>query len=307
MADRKATNKYYPPEWDPSKGSINKFRGQHPLRARARKLESDGILVVRFEMPFHVWCDGCGRVIGKGVRFNAEKSENGKYFTSSIWKFSMKCGECSQRIILQTDPQNADFVVISGAKKKTVEYDETEAGIESFVSAEERERIAADPLLALETSVVNKTKADVDRQRVKDLQEASQALKDDFELSMAARSQMRKTKAAEKALVEEAKSKGLRIALLPKAEEDADEAKDLLQSKSKSSTAKQVQLRKRKDIARQSIFDNKKRKKSISVGHLNLPTSLSSSSTSLPKVKIRTQQSSKSGLLDSSYNSSEEE
>ena len=40
-------NKYYPPDWDPSKGSVNKYVGQHPLRDRAKKL-SQGILVIRY-------------------------------------------------------------------------------------------------------------------------------------------------------------------------------------------------------------------------------------------------------------------
>lgn len=51
MADRKAQQKYYPPEWDPSKGSINTFRGSHHLRQRASKLKTEGILVVRC-VPF---------------------------------------------------------------------------------------------------------------------------------------------------------------------------------------------------------------------------------------------------------------
>ena len=46
QAERKQVNKYYPPDWDPRKGSANKRVGQHPLRDRAKKL-SQGILVIR--------------------------------------------------------------------------------------------------------------------------------------------------------------------------------------------------------------------------------------------------------------------
>lgn len=72
-----ADNFYYPPGWDPSKGSLNKFNNSHgALGDRGRKLASDGILVIRFEMPFNVWCAGCNHLIGK-VRAAAVATRGG--------------------------------------------------------------------------------------------------------------------------------------------------------------------------------------------------------------------------------------
>ncbi|KAJ4902047.1 hypothetical protein Rs2_15998 [Raphanus sativus] len=74
LSAARADNFYYPPEWTPDQGSLNKFQGQHPLRERARKL-GEGILIIRFEMPYNIWCGGCNSMIAKGVRFNAEKKQ----------------------------------------------------------------------------------------------------------------------------------------------------------------------------------------------------------------------------------------
>ena len=60
-------NKYYPPDYDPQKGGLNKWQGTHALRERARKL-NQGILIIRFEMPYNIWCEGCEKHIGTGVR-----------------------------------------------------------------------------------------------------------------------------------------------------------------------------------------------------------------------------------------------
>ena len=92
-------------------------QGQHPLRERAKKLDQ-GILVIRFEMPFNVWCQGCGHLIGKGVRFNAEKQAIGNYHSTKIWSFSMTAPCCQQRIVVHTDPKTTEYLVVSGGRRK---------------------------------------------------------------------------------------------------------------------------------------------------------------------------------------------
>ncbi|KAJ1668072.1 Protein saf4 [Coemansia sp. RSA 1813] len=128
MAERKAINKYYPPDWDPSKGSVNQFVGQHPLRSRARKLD-EGILVVRMALPFSMWCHGCGELLAKGLRFNAEKTKTGNFLNSvPVWNFRLKCRLCSKQwIALRTDPESASYVIVSGARKK-LEAEDSDGG-----------------------------------------------------------------------------------------------------------------------------------------------------------------------------------
>jgi coiled-coil domain-containing protein 130 len=120
MADRRAVNKYYPPDWEPGKGTLNQYVGQHALRSRARKLSSHGILIVRFEMPFNVWCLHCHQHIGKGVRYNAEKKKIGNYFTTPILQFSFKCHMCDGNISIQTDPKHAAYICTHGVKKQAM-------------------------------------------------------------------------------------------------------------------------------------------------------------------------------------------
>nr|CCA27852.1 conserved hypothetical protein [Albugo laibachii Nc14] len=47
-------------------------RNSHPLGKRAKDLHTDGVLVVLFEMPLHVWCTYCDKHIVRGVRYNAK-------------------------------------------------------------------------------------------------------------------------------------------------------------------------------------------------------------------------------------------
>nr|AFK33797.1 unknown [Lotus japonicus] len=148
LAAARADNFYYPPEWDPSQGSLNNFHGQHALRERARKLDQ-GILIIRFEMPFNIWCGGCNSMIGKGVRFNAEKKQVGNYYSTKIWSFTMKSACCRHEIVIQTDPKNCEYVIISGAQKKTEDYDVEDAEVLELATNEERS-LLADPFYRLE-------------------------------------------------------------------------------------------------------------------------------------------------------------
>lgn len=134
LAAARADNFYHPPDWDPSKGSRNKYHGSHgALGDRARKLHQ-GILIIRFEMPFNVWCGGCGHLIGKGVRFNAEKKQIGMYHSTKIWSFSMRTPCCQHRLEVHTDPRNAEYIVVTGGKRKVEAGDVKDDG-----------RVALDP------------------------------------------------------------------------------------------------------------------------------------------------------------------
>jgi coiled-coil domain-containing protein 130 len=100
-----------------------------------------------------------------GVRYNAEKSKIGMYYTTPIFKFRMKCHLCNNHFEIKTDPavsrlfnkytdwitklvcykfivykisyvmlsvcvraQNHDYVIISGARRKEQRWDPTENG-----------------------------------------------------------------------------------------------------------------------------------------------------------------------------------
>ncbi|PVU88491.1 hypothetical protein BB559_005550 [Furculomyces boomerangus] len=169
MAERKAVNKYYPPEWDPSKGSINTFVGQHPLRDRARKLGL-GILIVRFEMPFNIWCGGCKSMIATGIRFNAEKKQIGNYYSTPIWSFRMKCRFCSHWFEIHTDPKNAKYDVIRGATKKDEDFSENSDDGAIFKDSEAtKKRKIDDALFNLEHKINEKKKADMQARRIQEL------------------------------------------------------------------------------------------------------------------------------------------
>lgn len=223
LAAARADNFYYPPEWTPKQGSLNKFHGQHALRERAKKIDQ-GILVIRFEMPFNIWCGGCNSMIAKGVRFNAEKKQVGNYYSTKIWSFTMKSACCKHEIVIQTDPKNCEYVIMSGAQRKVEEYDVEDAETLLLPVEEEKSKLA-DPFYRLEHQEEDlKKKKEAEPVLVR-LQRVSYARhSDDYALNKSLRAKLRnqKKRVAEEESV--SRKMGLGIRLLPASEEDASAA-----------------------------------------------------------------------------------
>jgi coiled-coil domain-containing protein 130 len=166
--------RYVPPDQE-GLTSANKLAGKHALGARARHLQTKGALIVRFEMPFAVWCTNCKpneTIIGQGVRFNAEKKKVGNYYSTPIYSFRMKHTVCGQWIEIRTDPKNTAYIVTEGGRKRdTGEDKETgEPGEIRIKFPGDRTEEEKDAFARLEGKVEDKRQFDTAATRINELQ-----------------------------------------------------------------------------------------------------------------------------------------
>lgn len=188
--------RYIPPDaLDAGLTNANVASGKgHALGSRARKI-NQGILTVRFEMPFAVWCTSCPQptIIAQGVRFNAEKKKVGNYHSTPILSFRIKHNACGGWLEIRTDPKNAEYVVHEGGKRR--DYgEEKEDGkhgpLGEILTEEERERRRNDAFAAFEGKVEEKQKGQAEGWRVEELLESRER---DWRDPYAANRRMRKT------------------------------------------------------------------------------------------------------------------
>ncbi|KAL2176195.1 CWC16 protein [Thermothelomyces heterothallicus CBS 202.75] len=229
--------RYIPPSAAGTTTSGNSLHKKHPLGSRASKLASHGILIVRFELPFAIWCAHCPRptTIGQGVRFNAEKRRAGSYYTTPIWSFKIRHGACGGEIEIRTDPKNSEFVVVSGARRRDYGADpeRDDSLVKSdFVIPTPRERAEQreSAFGKLEKTIADRERLESATERIGELLEAAERQwEDPYALNQRLRKAFREgrhQREREAARAEELKERlGLGIELLPETEEDARRAK----------------------------------------------------------------------------------
>lgn len=246
LSAARADNYYYPREWRPELGSINQFQGSHPLGKRAKDLATTGVLVVRFEMPFNVWCTHCETHIGRGVRFNAKKKKCDMYFTTILYEFALTCAHCQGEMVMRTDPEHRGYKLVSGVRKKVEgadvvsAYDTTisgdgdttvirradDIGTERLNDPHVGVMLQTDPFFRLEHENEDKRVAN---QRVKGLEallELKDARdKDNYASNASLRSAFRSQKKQIKRREDEGAKRGLSIPLLDVHEDDVVAAK----------------------------------------------------------------------------------
>lgn len=217
--------KYVPPEYE-GQMSGNKLLGKNALGNRANK-SAQGILTVRFEMPYPIWCTTCPKptIIGQGVRFNAEKKKVGNYHSTAIFSFRMKHIACGGTIEIRTDPKNTAYVITEGARKRDTGDDKVLDGDVKILTDEEREKLRSDAFASLEGKVEDKRQLDASKLRLQELQEAQDEHWDDpYEMNKRLRRSFRAdrhTRERETGVTQALQDKmSLGIELLPSNEED---------------------------------------------------------------------------------------
>jgi len=145
MGERKVINKYFPPDFDPTKIPRHKKGNINPN------------FVVRMMLPMSVRCQTCGEYMYKGKKFNSRKEDvegpEGEYLGIKIFRFYFKCITCSAEFTIKTDPKNMDYEVEAGVRRNYEPYKDVEAQKKAALEAREASE-KDDPMAKLE----NKTK-----------------------------------------------------------------------------------------------------------------------------------------------------
>ena len=106
MGERKPSNTYISPEFDPNRPSrrCKPQNGQHQ---------------VRFMLPMSIKCINCGEYMFLGTKCNTRKElcYDETYLGLNVYRIYLHCKMCYSEITIKTDPKNCDYIVEKGAER----------------------------------------------------------------------------------------------------------------------------------------------------------------------------------------------
>ena len=190
LAATQADGYYVPVEYYESGAYKNVSKNQFNGSSGHNQYLQNG--VVRFELPYDGFCQGCSAHVSKGTRFNAQKSKAGKYFSTIIWEFRMKCRKCaSNGFLIRTNPKEQSFQYVEGIKQAVKDFDTKEAGTSGVIDTNIGNKILSPrdgpidtsefALDSLQTIAIGKARALTEQDQLKELLQANKkAYMEDF-------------------------------------------------------------------------------------------------------------------------------
>jgi len=198
-----------------------------------------GILVIRFEMPFNIWCLGCNNHVGMGVRYNAEKKKIGMYYTTPLYEFRMKCHLCDNYYVIRTDPKNFDYELVEGCRRQEKRFDPSTVDNLAPVDRSFNQKLAADAMFKKEHDADDKKKLESEETQIARLEWIQSRMYDDYRSNSILRRSFRgeKKHLNEKRAADDDLKKRLStsIRLVPELKDDKLMAKQMLKYKDSKS------------------------------------------------------------------------
>ncbi|GFH44296.1 hypothetical protein CTEN210_00770 [Chaetoceros tenuissimus] len=261
---------YIPPDYINSGAYKKKSLNQYNKSKGHNQYLQNG--TVRFELPYKGFCLSCQSPIGKGTRFNAQKKSVGKYLTSTIYEFEMKCRLCQHVFHIRTNPKEQCFDYVSGIKRKTEEFDtvdnkslgviDTEYGmaIHNFHNGKIDKDLTNNAIDQLQTRIVGKRKAMSEREQMEQLIQQNDLKKNDADVNSKLRASYRVDRKSKKKRISEANRLGLGKGILLDNGRDSDlqtSRSALNNSQVRHIKSKYLETSKFRAIRQGGIFDKK--------------------------------------------------
>jgi len=254
LSATQADGYYLPPEYYESGQYKKKSKNQFAKSKGHNQYLQKG--VVRFELPYKGICKKCQQSIGRGTRYNAQKTKCGSYFTTTIWEFAMTCRNCQHPWTIRTNPQQRGFDYVEGITIQAGQEDSSELVAATTVPPKEA---ALSSLQRMESIATGKRKARTEMEELQQLQELNQATTlNDSRVNATIRKRFRIDRNDKKARLKHATKIGWAegMEMLAPTITDAVEAKQTIFGKPKQEERKKLQ-----SVRKSSIFSAPKRKR----------------------------------------------